>query len=372
MRSDHGLVGGSHSVQFLRSEIERVADLQTPVLLRGASGTGKELVARAIHEAANKTRPFVSVNLGAIPRELAASELFGALKGSFTGADRHQQGYFRAAHGGTLFLDEVGEASHDVQVMLLRALETGEISPLGAQHPVSVNVRLIAATDADLEAKMAEDSFKSPLFYRLAGYEIKLPDLVERMDDFSRLFFHFAKAELGKIGNGDLLRPRRTDEEPWLPPDLLCTLMDYDWPGNIRQLRNAVCQLVIGCRGEDNLHQVPKLAELLHAETEPPPDAAIRIKRKATIITEAELRGALTENNGDVKASAAKLGISRGALYRLIEQTPGLYKATELSAEDIEAGLRTWGGDTRALATDFGLSHRALRRRMTALGIKIG
>jgi two-component system nitrogen regulation response regulator GlnG len=260
-RANHGLVGSSEGVIHLRREIERVADLPIPVLLRGESGTGKELVAGAIHRFAGQAElPFITVNMGAVPATLAAAELFGALKGSFTGAHRDQPGYFRQAHGGTLFLDEIGETPPEVQVMLLRALDTGEIFPVGAQKPVKVDVRVIAATDADLEAKIDDDSFKSPLFHRLSGYEIYLPPLRERREDLGRLFFHFARHEIGLLGLEHFPQGDETGDQPWLPAELAESLLEFSWPGNVRQLRNVVRQLVIGCRGEPVLHLVPKVA----------------------------------------------------------------------------------------------------------------
>ena len=173
-----GLVGDSQAMQRVRREIRRVADLALPVLIRGETGTGKELVARAIHRhGSRRSGPFVSVNLAAVPASLAASELFGAAKGAFTGSVRQQAGYFQRADGGTLFLDEVGEAPQEVQVALLRVLESGEIQRVGSQAPRAVDVRLVAATDLDLDRAGDDGDFRAPLLHRLAGYEIFLPPL---------------------------------------------------------------------------------------------------------------------------------------------------------------------------------------------------
>ncbi|MCP4668072.1 MAG: sigma-54 factor interaction domain-containing protein, partial [Deltaproteobacteria bacterium] len=159
-----GLVGESAAIGRVRQEIRRVADLPFPVLLRGESGTGKELAARAIHDAGpRRDRPYLGVNLGAVPPNLAAAELFGAVKGAYTGADRPRLGYFQRAVGGTLFLDEIGEAPAEIQVHLLRALDTGQIQPVGAQVPETVDVRVVSATDADLEVAVAAGEFRSPL-----------------------------------------------------------------------------------------------------------------------------------------------------------------------------------------------------------------
>jgi len=369
---DHGLVGYSDSILFLRAEIERVADLTTPVLLRGATGSGKELVASAIHEAGRPGKPFVCVNLAALPSSLAAAELFGSVKGAFTGSERNQLGYFRSAQNGTLFLDEVGEASLEIQVMLLRALETGEVTPLGSQASFKVNARLVAATDANLETMMADDSFKTPLFHRLAGYEITLPTLIDRLEDFGRLFIHFAAMELDKLGENHLLQPRGTDD-PWLPTDLMQRLLSYSWPGNVRQLRNTVSQLLIGCRGESSLHSVPNLEDMLASKPEPPATPVsvpqpLPIKRKPSTIPSDELILTMKHNHWDIKATAAQLGISRPALYLLIAQTPGLRTAADLSADEIEEGLARHSGDVQALADELMVSPRALRRRISQTG----
>ena len=196
-----GLIGASEALARVRAAVRSVADLDVPVLLRGETGTGKELVAQAIHQTSRRRGgPFVSVNMGAIPGTLAASELFGASKGAFTGAVRDQPGYFQRAHGGTLFLDEIGEAPSEVQVMLLRVLETGEIQRIGGQEVHRASVRLVAATDADLERAVEEGRFRGPLLHRLSGYEITIPPLRERREDFGRLLFHFLREEMRALG----------------------------------------------------------------------------------------------------------------------------------------------------------------------------
>ncbi|MEM8931761.1 MAG: sigma 54-interacting transcriptional regulator, partial [Acidobacteriota bacterium] len=260
---DREMVGASATLGEVLNSIERAADLGVPVLLRGESGTGKELAARALHARGRRPNgPFVAVNLGALSPTLAASELFGHTKGAFTGAIG-KPGFFRAAEGGTLFLDEVGEAPTEVQAMLLRALEVGEIVPVGSHEPVPVDVRLIAATDSDLEARVRRGDFKEPLLHRLSAYEIRLPALRERLDDLGRLFVHFAFRVLDEIGEGSRRGAPDADAPPWLPPDLIARLARYPWPGNVRQLRNIVRQLVIDGRGEAQLRAGPRLEALL-------------------------------------------------------------------------------------------------------------
>lgn len=362
----HGLVGYSDCINRLRLEIEKVADFPTPILLRGPSGSGKELVARAIHDSGGKQRPFIAVNMGAIPSSLAASELFGAMKGSFTGSDHHQLGFFRAAEGGTLFLDEIGEASLAVQVLLLRALESGEITPVGAQRAVRVKTHLIAATDADLETKMEEASFKAPLFHRLAGYEISVPPLSRRLEDLGRLFMHFVKREAGHLVVPSSRRdPSRT---PWIPASMMERMLNFPWPGNVRQLANVVRQLIIGCRGDPRLTLLPKVDKLLSLSrtlTSPLQERG----RKPSEIPEAEILDALRANRWVLKATAVELGISRGTLYQRIEKNPAIRRAKDLTVEQIEVALASCGDDHQKTSAKLEVSVRGLRRRITALGI---
>src|SRR4051812_205593 len=218
------LIGENEGILRLRNEIRHVADLDVPVLIRGETGTGKELVARAIHAASRRHGPpCVCVNMGAIPPSLAPSALFGAARGAFTGAVHDQAGYFQRADGGTLLLDEIGEAPAEVQVMLLRVLETGEVQRVGSPAAQKVDVRLLAATDADLEQAVAAGRFRAPLLHRLASYEIAIPPLRERRDDFGRLLVHFLRQELSAIGEERRLLPAGP-APPWLPASIVARL----------------------------------------------------------------------------------------------------------------------------------------------------
>ena len=370
---DYGLVGHSNAINHLRSEIKRVADLNMSVLLRGQSGSGKELAARAIHHASSRKGPFISINMGAIPPTLAASELFGAIKGSFTGSDRHQSGYFLEAQNGTLFLDEIGETPPEVQVLLLRTLETGEIYPLGAQKGIPVNVRYLAATDADLEDKMVTGSFKQPLFHRLAGYEINLPELRRRPEDIGRLFCFFARQILEEIGETRPLRQKDPYAEPWIPAQIMARLCGYHWPGNVRQLRNMVRQLIVGSRGEPRLKMVPRVAEILKQEEqtlEENPVTAVR-SIKPSSLSDDQIKTAMREHGWRIRLAARALGISRGALYQRIDKIPDLRKAADLDAPAILDALEKVGGDLEAAADILEVSARALRRRVNQLGLAI-
>jgi two-component system nitrogen regulation response regulator GlnG len=377
-----GMVGHSAAIQRVRTAIERIADLPVPVLIRGETGTGKELVARAIHDRSpRRSAPFVSVNVGAIPRELAAAELFGSTKGAYTGATRDRDGLFRAAHGGTLFLDEVGEAPPEVQVMLLRVLETGELYPVGADKPVATHVRLIAATDANLEQHIHDGRFKAPLLHRLTGYEVRLPPLRERREDIGLLFHHFAHEELEAIGEAHRLMPEDPYARPWLPAPMAAQLVRHAWPGNIRQLRNVTRQLVIGSRGHTQLRLDPQLAEELGAAApamrgapvveRPPSDRGVP-RRKPSEVTEPELLEALRTCAWDLKAAADRLRIPRPSIYDLIDKSPNIRTAGDLSVEEIAGCFRDCGGDLDTMVARLQVSKRALNRRIKELGLVQG
>jgi two-component system nitrogen regulation response regulator GlnG len=385
-----GLIGESEGIVRIRHEIRRVADLEVPVLLRGETGTGKELVARAIHQASRRHNgPSLFVNVAAIPTSLAVSELFGSARGSFTSSVRDQAGYFQRAHGGTLFLDEIGEAPPEVQVLLLRVLESGEVQRVGGLEPQKVDVRLIAATDADLEKAIDEGRFRAPLLHRLAGYEILVPPLRERRDDFGRLFFHFLREELASIGEEHRLEPPGEEEKPWLPSSVVARLARYRWPGNVRQLHNAVRQLVIASRSFDTVQIGPQIERLLRDPEEAPlpmeaeafplpvPEEPVR-RRRPTVeefrspseVTEAEIVEVLRACRWEVKLAAQRLGISRPSLYLLIDKFPSIRKAADLTTEEILAAREQCGGDLDAMGMHLEVSRKGLQQRMSQLGIE--
>ncbi|HKI03582.1 MAG TPA: sigma 54-interacting transcriptional regulator [Thermoanaerobaculia bacterium] len=373
----YGLVGESAAMLRLRREIRSAAGLDVPVLLRGETGTGKELVARALHDAGRRRQgPYVAVNMAALPPSLAAAELFGAARGAYTGADRAKTGFFRAAQGGTLFLDEVGDMPSEVQALLLRALESREIQPVGSVETVPVDVRIVAATDAALEAAIAEGRFRAPLLHRLAGFEIRLPALRERRDDIARLFFHFLREEAKGL---DL----ETTDRPWPPAELVARLVEESWPGNVRQLRNVTRRLLIARRdglGEKEMgFLVDQLLEEAapHPPGPPPPSPSqppgeggmaspAKPYRRSAEVSEEELLEVLEAHRWQLKPAAAALGVSRGALYRLIESSK-VRKAADLEPPEIESALADCGGDPAAAAARLRVSPQGLKRRMTAL-----
>lgn len=384
------IVGESAAVNRVRREILRVADLDFPVLLRGESGTGKELVARAIHDAGpRRERPYLALNIGAIPRELAASELFGAARGAFTGAHQKRRGFFERARGGTLFLDEIGVAPPEIQVLLLRALETGQIQPVGSESPERVDVRVLSATDADLEAAIAADEFRSPLLHRLAGYEIVLPPLRDRREDFGRLFFSFLRDELTKMDESERLRPSG-ENDPWVPANLVARLALHGWPGNVRQLKNVVRQLAVASRGVARM-EIPAGVERLLADVSPPssapsssapsssappspaPDggfATRRAYRPPSEVSDDEIVTALRAEGFNVSRAASRLDMSKGAFYKRMDQCPLVRKASELGQGEIEEAGQRFQGDVEAMAASLEVSPRGLRLRMRELGLR--
>jgi len=376
------MVGQGPSMTQLRREIQRVAGLPISVLIRGETGTGKELIAGAIHQASPRSRgPYLAVNMAAIPPSLAAAELFGAARNAFTGADRSREGYFAQAHGGTLFLDEVGETPPDVQPLLLRALETGEIQTVGGA-PRRVDVRLIAATDARLEENVAAGRFRAPLLHRLGGYQIHVPPLRQRREDLGLLFLYFLRNELEALGE---LKRLAAPERPWVPAPLVAWLADYDWPGNVRQLRNVVRQIAVaGCdagpegmwaQAESALQEAAKAPDSnveTHASSasQTPKKAARRSYRNPEEISEEEMIAALRAHRWRLQAAADQLGLSRPSLYAKIDRSPNIRKAADLSRQEIEACYAQWGGDLDAMAEALEVSKRGLQLRMGQLGLR--
>lgn len=231
------IVGISRGMEQVFAAVRKVADTEATVLLTGESGTGKELVARSIHlQSGRHAAPFVAINCAAIPRDLLESELFGHVRGAFTGAVRDKTGRLQAAGGGTLFLDEVGELPLELQPKLLRALQEREVMPVGGTTCQKLDVRVIAATNADLEQAIADGAFREDLYYRLAVIPIHLPPLRERREDIPVLVRHFA----AKHGGKDIA----------FPPEVLDFLAGYPWPGNVRELENTVERLLIMRSGD--------------------------------------------------------------------------------------------------------------------------
>jgi DNA-binding NtrC family response regulator len=236
------IIAKSSKMQELFRLIERVAESSSSILIQGKSGTGKELVARAIHYySPRKGCPFVSVNCGGLAESLLESELFGHLKGAFTGAIMSRRGLIQGAEGGTLFLDEIGEMSPGMQVKLLRTLQEGEIRPLGGTHVVKLDVRFISATNKDLTKEVQEGRFREDLYYRLNVIILMIPDLVDRKEDIPLLASHFL----------DKYSSALKKEISGISPEAMAVLMDYSWPGNVRELENCMERAVVLAKGKE-------------------------------------------------------------------------------------------------------------------------
>ena len=230
------IIGNSKSIMEIHAIIDKVAQTEARVLITGESGTGKELVAHNIHERSNRHKAsFIEVNCAAIPSELIESELFGHLKGSFTSAIKDRQGKFEAANNGTLFLDEIGDMSLDAQAKVLRALEESKIQRVGSQKDISVDVRVIAATNKDLKKEIENGNFREDLYHRLAVIMVEVPELSRRKSDIPILISHFSK----------LISKEQGIEAKEFKKDSIKLLEDYDWSGNIRELRNVIERLII-------------------------------------------------------------------------------------------------------------------------------
>jgi transcriptional regulator with PAS, ATPase and Fis domain len=245
-----GIVGESTTMQEIFRLVERVADSDSTILITGETGTGKGLIAHAIHKQSyRKDQPFVSINCGAIPENLLESELFGHLKGAFTGATANKVGKFEAANGGTIFLDEIGDMSQDLQVKILKVLEERCFEPVGGCKTVSVNVRIVAATHRDLEEEVQKGNFREDLFYRLFVIPIKLPSLRQRRSDIPHFVTHFLNC---------LNRTKKTRVAS-ISNDALNVLMQHAWPGNVRELANLMERMVvIKGQGEIDLSDLPE------------------------------------------------------------------------------------------------------------------
>jgi DNA-binding NtrC family response regulator len=265
------IVGQSPEIREVLAVIARVAISDSPVLVQGESGTGKELVARSLHLQSRRAhRPFVSINCGALPDSLLESELFGHKKGAFSGAIASRVGLFEAANGGTLFLDEVGEMSPAMQVRLLRVLDSGEVRRVGEERVFHVDVRVVAATAKDLSREAADGRFRWDLFYRVSTIVVPVPPLRRRPGDVPLLVEHF----LGGRGRGQSLR---------FAPDAMARLIDYSWPGNIRELRNFIERLQILHEGHEvRVADLP--GEFTRATVVPEPTAAAAVPAETVMI----------------------------------------------------------------------------------------
>jgi len=305
------LIGESEPIQRLRSEMARAAPSNGRVLIFGSNGTGKELVARLIHEMSDRARkPFVEMNCAAVPEELIESELFGHERGSFTGAVEAKRGRFELADDGTLFLDEIGDMSLRMQAKVLRVLQEQRFQTVGGSKTISVNVRVIAATNKNLEKAIENGQFREDLYFRLNVIPLRLPPLKERVDDLCLLVDHFVLEYAREYGR----RPKR------LTDDALCALQAYSWPGNVRELRNMVERLMIMV--ERDVVERSDLPEAIRTQEggrrdESDRHASLRDARES--FERRYIMRKLEEYGWNITKTAEALGLERSNLHRKLK-----------------------------------------------------
>ena len=377
----HGLIGQSSALDGVRRAVDRFADTAKPVLIRGENGTGKELVAQALHRCSPRSRRrLVPVNMGAVGRDVAAAELFGSVSGAFTGA-KDRAGVFQEADGSTLFLDEIGTATPSLQALLLRALENGEIQKVGAGRPHKVDVRVLSATDADLEAMVEAGTFSQALLGRLGLLTIDVPPLRRRREDIGPLFFHFLKRELEEHGEAFRLDPERNGR-PWVGVELMKRLLVNPWASNVRGLKSIAEQIALHNRGEDRVRHLPEAlrtapAEAASSSAEHPKQApktrtspTALPRRDPSSLDRATLEQALRRNGWEIKATAEELNVSRSSLHGLVKRH-GLPIAGELTREQILAAEAEFGLDLAAMADALQVGVKGLKDRRRRLGLSL-
>jgi two-component system response regulator HydG len=352
-----GVIGNSPRMHEIIAKLKAIAPTSATVLIQGETGTGKELVAKAIHNnSPRKNKNFVAMNCTALNENLLEDELFGHEAGAFTGADRLRKGRFEHANGGTLFLDEVGDMPLSLQAKLLRVLENQEVYRLGSNDPIKVNVRLLSATNRDLEAAVAKGEFRQDLYFRLKVVTIKLPPLRERPEDIPLLTAHFIK-EFNKQ-HGKNVSP--VPAEP-----VRQAMRTYPWPGNVRELRNliesAVVQDVDGILGPDDLQDGDGLRHFQGTD-KPATGPASLVGRPLHEVERYYIEQALQATGGNREEAARQLGIGERTLYRVIQ---------EWKLQDkIRAALEEAGGDLAAAAKALGMREQLLQRKLKKWGLQ--
>ncbi len=345
------LVGASQAMLMVRRLGERAAKSNIPVLILGESGVGKELIARAIQGSSERAgKPFVAVNCGALPENLVESILFGHEKGSFTGASDKHLGKFQEANGGTLFLDEIGELPLDMQVKLLRALQEGEIDPVGSKRPVKVDVRIISATNRNLQDQVKAGAFREDLFYRLNVFPVDAPSLRERREDIPALVEHFIRRfniEEGKRVTG-------------VSPEALHMLTQYDWPGNVRQLENTIYRAIV-------LSDTPHLQAFdfpaISGQSAPMP-------APASYATASEAAPAPTLPQVIVEHQAAFNELHQDAPVRILDDKGHLRKLEEIERDLIEHAIGVYAGHMSEVARRLGIGRSTLYRKVRDCGLE--
>ncbi len=330
--SFENMIGKSKKMEEVYGLIEKIAPTDTTVLIRGESGTGKEMAARAVHLLSHRReRPFVSINCGALPENLLESELFGHVRGSFTGAVSDKKGMFEVAHKGTLFLDEVGEMSPMTQVKLLRALQDKKIRRVGGTSEISIDVRIIAATNQDLKKNIAKGTFRDDLYYRLNVISFEMPPLREKKEDIPVLVNHFLKKHCDKMGR----KLKR------LAPEVFQVFENYHWPGNIRELENVI-ERVVAIEERETITQGCLPEELLspsRREVDLNLYPGFNLTETIDSITQEYLYEALERSRGNLKEAASLLGVNYRQIRYLVDKH-GLKQDKEGRAEEKSHNFR--------------------------------
>ena len=342
----------------------RAAESNIPVLIEGESGVGKEMVARAIHgESKRAGGPFVAVNCGAIPETLVESTLFGHEKGAFTGAVSKHLGKFQEASGGTLFLDEVGELSLDMQVKLLRALQEGEVDPVGARRPVKVDVRVISATNRDLITMTREGQFREDLFYRLNVFPIMVPPLRRRVEDIPPLVDHFIHRFAAEEGR----KVRGIDGRA------LEMLMKYDWPGNVRQLENTVFRAIVLAEGDMlTVNDFPQIASLVEGyDVRAPETEGETGGGGENAMPQPQARQGLIGAGMPMAASSDTVADGMALGVPVVTEGGHIRTLEEVEADMIRLALKRYRGQMSEVARKLGIGRSTLYRKIRALGIDV-
>ena len=301
------IIGQSTKMREVFDLIQKVADCDSTILLNGETGTGKGMVARAIHQRSKRRdKPFISINCGAIPENLLESELFGHVRGAFTGATSSKQGKFELADGGTILLDEIGDMSSDLQVKVLKVLEEGEFEQVGGAKTIQVDVRIIAATHRDLSEEVQKGNFREDLYYRLYVIPMMLPALRDRRSDIPYLISHFLQYSNQKNGR----------DVKQIADEALAMMMNYSWPGNVRELRNALQYASVRATS-DVITSTDLPPNLVVFETH---KSAYKRKRRLKL-TKSQVAEALKIAQGNRREAAKMLGVSRSTLYRFFNST---------------------------------------------------
>ena len=312
--SQKKIIGQSPRMRSVFKMVDKIAATNATVLIKGESGTGKELVAHSIHKLSDRSGgPFVAINCGAIPETLLESQLFGHVRGSFTGADKDHNGFCRQADGGTIFLDEIGETPHAIQVKLLRMLQEREIYPVGSSKSIKVNVRVVAATNRDLEHEVAAGNFRTDLFYRLNVIPLNLPSLAQRSEDIPLLVDHFLRRCCPQEYKGTL--------GAFIEDRALMALQAYQWPGNVRELENVIERATIIREGDKiTLKDLP--AQISEPAGEGILQGALTIGGNLTLedLERAHILAVLEATDGARKQTSDILGINASTLYRKLKK----------------------------------------------------